>query len=335
MSSHEKILATFKETNSITATAKILGACRKTVRKVVRNMDRDLEHAEVPERERSIDEIREARQVVFERRKAHEDASACIQVKVKIDGPIGIMHMGDPHIDDDGTDLALLESHLKLCRDTHGMFAANVGDYTNNWIGRLARLHAHQTTTAAESWRLVEWMVDYCEKKWLYLIGGNHDHWSGDNDPLRWIAAQAAAPLHYHGARFNLTFPNKRSVRINTRHDFNGHSMWNQAHGPMRAAQMGFRDHILTCGHRHNTAYGVIPNPNPFDPLVSHCIRVSAYKVYDDYAKQGGFLGGPQSPAVVTIIDPSTKDPWQIVRVMFDVEQATDYLAFLRRKAAA
>ncbi|WP_146141585.1 hypothetical protein [Pseudomonas aeruginosa] len=43
----------------------------------------------------------------------------------------------------------------------------------------------------------------------------------------------------------------KHSIVINARHDFAGHSMWNPAHGVMKAVQMGTWDHISVCGHKH------------------------------------------------------------------------------------
>jgi hypothetical protein len=139
---------------------------------------------------------------------------------VTIDGPIGIAHFGDPHVDDDGTNLPLLEAHLKIVNKTEGLFAGNVGDYTNNWIGRLARLWAQQSTSAKDAWQLCEWLIGACD--WLYLIGGNHDAWSGDGDPLDWITSQAGALYEPHGARLGLELPAKRTIRINARHDFKG-----------------------------------------------------------------------------------------------------------------
>jgi hypothetical protein len=35
-----------------------------------------------------------------------------------------------------------------------------VGDTTNNWTGRLARLYADQSTSAAQAWRIAEWLVN-------------------------------------------------------------------------------------------------------------------------------------------------------------------------------
>ena len=85
----------------------------------------------------------------FDRKHEAKEARRLVTVPVKLDGPFGVALFGDPHVDDPGTDIRLLESHMNIVRRTKGLMAGNVGDYSNNWIGRLARLHAEQTTAGA------------------------------------------------------------------------------------------------------------------------------------------------------------------------------------------
>jgi len=131
----------------------------------------------LPDEDVSVEELVQIRKRQFEAKKNHEESAKLIPVKIKIDGAIGLLHFGDPHVDDDGTDIAALERHTQLVADTPGLFACNVGDTLNNWTGRLARLYGEQGTSAAQAWRLAEWFVGRCD--WLYMIGGNHDLWSG------------------------------------------------------------------------------------------------------------------------------------------------------------
>lgn len=137
----------------------------------------------------------------------------------------------------------------------------------------------------------------------------------------------------YHGARLNLNFPNGKQVRINARHDFRGHSMWNPSHGVAKAAQMGWRDHILTCGHKHVSGYQ--PLKCPATGLISHAMRVAGYKQYDYYGQRE--MGLPDqniSPAFTTIIDPQyDDDDPRLISVKFDVQDAADYLTYRRRAA--
>lgn len=267
----------------------------------------------------------------FERVKRAKDSKKLINVDVKIDGPIGIVHFGDPHVDDDGTDIGLIEEHIKIVNKTEALFGANLGDIQNNWIGRLARLYAEQSTSHSDAWVLTEWMVS--SVNWLYLVAGNHDAWSGVGDPLKWIAKQSGNILDYHGCRLNLAFPNKRGIRINARHDFSGHSMWNPAHGPMKAVQGGWRDHILTCGHKH-VSFLAGPLKDPASGLLSWAIRCAGYKTYDRYAEERGLPDQNAFAACVTIIDPQyADDDARLITVIPDVQEGAEFLKFKRHKA--
>lgn len=290
---------------------------------------KDFEFTPLPDDDISIEELITHRKRQFSRKQAHEEASRLIPIRIKLDGPIGILHFGDPHVDDDGTDLEALERHSDLVNKTPGMFAASVGDVSNNWCGRLARLYAEQSTSAAQAWRLAEWFVKRCN--WLYMIAGNHDLWSGAGDPLRWIAKQQDTLYKASEARIDLQFPNGTSVRINARHDHAGNSIWNPVHGPMKAAMLGNRDHIYIAGHRHISGYSVLKDENT--GITMHALRVASYKRYDRYARDHGFRDQTLSPCAVTVIDPRLpQDHPDLVHVFWQPEQAADYLNFLRAK---
>ena len=266
----------------------------------------------------------------YERKHAASEARRLVPVKIKINGPIAIAHLGDPHVDNPGTDLGKLERHMQVINATEGMFGANVGDLHDNWVGRLARLYSESSTTAAEAWVLVEWMVRSVQ--WLYLLAGNHDCWSGAGDPVKWIASHAGLAYEAHGSRLNLLFPGRKDgVRVNARHDFPGHSMWNSAHGPAKAVQMGWRDHILTCGHKHTSGYQFLKDPAT--GLISHALRVAGYKIHDRYAIELGLPDGNITPTSVTIIDPrfADDDP-RLITVIHDVETAAEFLTWLRAR---
>lgn len=283
----------------------------------------------VPDDDIPVEQLVEIRKKQFAKKRAHEEARKLIPVKVKIDGPIGILHFGDPHVDDDGTDLEALEHHKKLCQTVEGLFGANVGDVSNNWVGRLARLYGDQSTSAKQAWKLVEWLLK--DLKLLYLIGGNHDGWSGAGDPLKWITAQSGSLYQSSEVRMGLNFPNGAQVRINARHDFGGSSQWNPAHGPMKAVFHGVRDHIAICGHKHKSGYGIIKDPD--SGIACHAIQVASYKLYDRYARDKGFRDQTLGPCVVTVIDPSMpSDHPDLVKPFWDADEGVDYLKFKRRK---
>jgi len=324
---------------TVTAAAEFLGLPRNTLDgrlKVAREWQavgkkKPFSVTQLPPEALDNDALINWRKRQFEQKRKHKDAAKLRDVIVKLSGPIGVVHFGDPHIDDDGTDIAALERHMDIVNATEGMFGANLGDLQNNWIGRLSRLWAEQGTSAKQAWQLTEWM---CRKvDWLYLVGGNHDAWSGTGDPLKWIMAQAGTAFEYSGVRLNLKFPGGGEVRINARHDFTGHSMWNPAHGPMKAVQGGWRDHVLTCGHKH-TSFIAGPMKDPASGLLSWAVRCAGYKVFDHYAEEKGLPDQNAFPACVTIFDPRyPDDDGRLVTIISDVERGADFLKFLRKKA--
>src|SRR5690606_32589424 len=81
----------------------------------------EFEYPNLPEPEGDVDDLIEHRIKQFEKKRRFEDARRLIQVKVKLDGPIGVWHFGDPHVDDDGTDLAAIREHTRIVRETPGL----------------------------------------------------------------------------------------------------------------------------------------------------------------------------------------------------------------------
>ena len=245
---------------------------------------------------------------------------------INIDGPIGIAHFGDPHVDDDGTNLKMLFDHVRIVKETDGLFGGNIGDVTNNWVGRLARLYGEQSTSSQEAWQLCEYFIKQID--WLYLIGGNHDAWSGSGDPLDWICGDSLYTKH--GARLRLNFPNGKKVLVQPRHQWRGNSMWNTTHAISRSAQMGSDDHILVGGHTHVSGYQVVKNPK--SGIISHCVQVASYKVYDRYAEEKGFDDKSIFTCPITIINPFAVDEVGLVQTCFDPKLGGEYLTFLRSK---
>ena len=283
---------------------------------------------ELPSEFEPVEDLIARRTAAYALKAKAKAARELIPVKVNIDGPYGILHFGDPHLDDDGTDWPLINHCLGLLHSTPGLFAANVGDTTNNWIGRLARLYGNQGTSAAEAWRMVEWFMG--QVRWLYIVGGNHDCWSGGTDPLVWMASQGGMLYQNHGLRLALQSPSGTEVRVNARHDFMGTSQWNGAHGPLKAAKMGYaRDHLYTCGHRHSAAEATIFFND--GEHVARALRIGSFKRIDDFADSKGFPR-ENMPAVLTVHNPASRSPAGLVSVFWDLDEGADYLRFLRRK---
>lgn len=282
------------------------------------------------------DLIRQRRERWAQRR-AHEEARALVPIRFRAADPVGILIYGDPHVDDEGTDLGLLLDLAQLVARTSGMYAATVGDVQNNWVGRLQRLYANQSTTAREGWLIAEEWIRQHAGRWLWIVLGNHDLWTGPADPMRWIAQEhGVGALAEWSVRLSLQFPAPRGaapveVRINCAHDFPGSSQWNGAHGPAKALRMGVRDHVAICGHRHHMAYQPIQDPDTGGLL--HAVRVGSAKRYDEHARMLGH-GSGGAPAVLLTIDPRAPEASpDRIKLHWDPHSGADYLTWLRSRS--
>jgi len=292
-----------------------------------------IEFPKLPSGKIDVTELIERRKAAFARKDEAVQARKLIPVKVRSSEPIGVTLLGDPHVDDDGTDLGQLERDIRVIQKTDGLFAACIGDIQNNWVGRLAKLYGEQETTASQAWQLVEWFVEELSGHWLFMVQGNHDHWSGSGDPLRWIQRQAGVSLTGdHTVRVALRFGNGVEVRVAARHDWPGNSMWNPSHGQLRAAALTHHDHIIVSGHKHTGGYQMLRIPST--GMLAHLLQLGSYKIHDAYADALGLPSRLIAPSATAIIDPTASELGQ-VRIEHDIEAAADYLTWLRKRRRA
>lgn len=153
----------------------------------------------------------------FKQRKVSHEAHTWFPIKINDRKPIGILFVGDPHVDDNGCNWPVLEEHARICRETAGLYAVNIGDSMNSWGGRLVRKYADQDTSRKTARRLAEWLLLDSGMKWLVWLAGNHEHMD-DSFPLlvqmskRFKTQQIV--MHDWEARFVLQFPGGQEFRI-------------------------------------------------------------------------------------------------------------------------
>jgi hypothetical protein len=286
----------------------------------------------LPRKDRSLAELLAYRRGEAKKMKIYDDGTKILNVSLHTDGPIGIAAFGDPHIDNPGCDFNLLEKHLKIAADRQDfVFAGNMGDSQDNWVGRLGRLYEDTTVSGKEAWRLVEWLIKGAGVQWTWLLRGNHDAWSGKNDPLDWIAKGAHIGIDKHwGARIRFKHPNGSYTVMHARHDFSGSSIFNPLHALKKETLHGYRDDILIAAHRHHgaDARDINGDGNPFV-----MVRTAGYKVSDTYAYEKGFHSKPLHPAVMIIVNPDEpRHSHSRVWVAPTFEEGADYLDFKRQR---
>jgi hypothetical protein len=276
----------------------------------------------LPASHEPVADMIERRKAAFLRKRAAADAKRWMRFEVHEHAPFGLAFVGDPHADDDGCDLPRLEAHLDLIARTPGLHGVGMGDWTNNWVGRLQRLYAEQGTTASDAWRFAEWMLQ--RPGWMLLLRGNHDMWSGSGDPLRWMAD--GAPMVDWSAQFEVACGDA-VWRIEAAHDFPGSSMWNKLHAPLKRAKLvGQEADLYVCAHRHT--FALAEEQDEYTGRVSWLARVRGYKALDSYAHVSGY--GQQQDrgqSIVAVCTPSDRR----MRCFSDVEEGADYLRWLRR----
>lgn len=315
---------------NLAQTARTLEKPRETLRHWLHNFLDDLEPRPEPEDLPPSDLPFEERLATMKKRNAlriaHAKALSWQTVKVPVEGPYGLCWFGDPHLDDPFCDLELIEEHASICRRTEGLFGANGGDSINNWVGRLERLYAEQSATSSEAWELVDWFMNDLGINWLLWILGNHDVWNYGSRIFEKMNTNRILMRDWD-AKLRLTSPSGDAT-VWARHDFKGHSMYNELHGLKRASLMDEEADIYAAFHRHTwgLAQGELENGREY------ClVRARGYKMSDDYAVKKQFTEQLRGQSIVTIVEPRA-GARPLIHAYKDVETGADFLTFLRRK---
>lgn len=338
----KEVLAAYESEGSFNRAAKLIGCARSTfteryMRIKAAQADepkKDYTAPELLESDLSADEIIARNKKSFERRMEAARSRDWMEFHVKIKGPFALVFVGDPHADDNGCNWPLLERDVAIIRETDAMYGIGLGDYTNNWSGRLQRIYANQETTRNEAWKLAEWF--FGQKKpngqsiWWLLLKGNHDLWSssfGNGDPLDWMKRGSAA-LEDWQAKFQAVSGDVH-VPIWAAHDFKGSSIWNPLHGPMRKGFLHGGADIYVCGDKHN--WGIMELESQENPgRITWAIRARGYKYLDSHASRLGFGSQDNGASIAVIVDPDVEGPRRL-RCIPDLEEAADFLKFKRR----
>ena len=287
-----------------------------------------IEYPDFPDDDIPIEEIIELQKKRFAKRYENYQAKKWFPIKIKDDGPIGLSFFGDPHVDNNGCNWELLEHHCNLHRDTPGLYATNIGDTTDNWVGRLGRLYAESDTSKHTGRKLANWFLKDSGVRWACWLMGNHDAWNEGDAILRGMNA-SKIPMEDWQAQFVVKLP-KVDVRVWAAHNFKGNSIWNTLHGPQRAAHTKEWAHIYISGHTHNWA--LHQEESASRDFTYWLARARGYKYIDHYADLLGHQSQKEGACITAIINPESQSMAGLVQCFADLDAACDYLKFLRGK---
>lgn len=278
-----------------------------------------LDGEEVP-----IEELIAHRVKTFERLSARKEAERIQDVSLDAPGPYGLVVFGDPHIDDPGCNWPLLRHVVTEMQENPHFYGVNVGDTTNNWTGRLAKIWAEQDGTQNDSIRLAKWLIN--SVKWAGFLLGNHDMWQQGRELYRFMLD--GADVRSFGV-FELRMIVDSEVRIAVRHDFPGRSQWNPVHGAMKAGTFELWGDIYLCGHTHEWMTARTEGRDGTSRLFG---KVAGFKKYDSYSEKLGFYQCTTGEFVVIIVDLDANSPIDRFKEFWDIEEASEYLRYIRER---
>ena len=318
-----------------TAAAQKLGITRSALQNRFRHIEiptyiapPEVEFPVFPPDDVSVEQIIAQASERFKRQTESREAKRWFDIRLNTEMPVGLAFVGDPHLDSPGCNWGLLERHIAILRDTPGLYGVNVGDVSDNWVGKLVRLYADSNISDLNAKRLVKYFLADSGVKWLCHILGNHDRWK-DVGLLRTMNVPEV-PMLDNSAKFNLVFQNGRKCRIWCSHHFPGSSIWNPGHGAQRTAQIKDEAEIYACGHLHDW---FIQSQEHARGFVYTTLRARGYKFIDSHADALGYESARFGASIACVIDPKASDGVGFVQAFPCLETAADYLTFKRSKA--
>lgn len=235
-------------------------------------------------------------------------------------GPFILGILGDPHLDNAGTDLEAFEDAIERRNPEERIFTACGGDFFDNWVGALTREYK-SSGDPYPAWVVFEDMME--RHPFLFSVSGNHDLWaSGTADFLVEFMRRQGMLFRRSGGRFILNTGEGKPITVAMRHIWQGNSQYSEAHNLKRAVTFGHTDDDLVCGfHFHKGELRT--HVRPLDGKVSKLAQVSSFKRLDDYANDRGLMSPETSPVVWAVCD--AREPvtsHNRVQLFYDFEAA-------------
>lgn len=248
------------------------------------------------------------------------------EVHISGNKPVAVVLMSDIHLGGGDVDYRSVKADAELVANTDGMYAIGVGDYTDNWIGKLEGLQRGQAVNFEAEIALMEWWFETLKKKLVAVVAGNHD--TGRTKRLAGIdyikRMLKGAELLYdtEEVRFLLTL-GKAAWRVKLRHIWRGNSQYNDTHAIEKDPRFG--DDAFDIGIGGHTHRGTLFREFMFHGQRRLAVLCGTYKMHDQYAVQLGYPRSPHDASGALILFPDGR-----MMHMQDLGIAADFLNYAR-----
>lgn len=250
--------------------------------------------------------------------------------------PVGLWLSGDWHCGSHGVDYVALDRDLAMLRDTDGLYGVGLGDYHEGvsiHSKAAPALYSGCYNDAGEQEeRVVMRLRVPGPAKWIVLLAGNHDEWVYKHAGLSRVSRLARdLGIEYFGEGGGTIYANVGEQRyaIGVRHNHSGNSQLNTSNAQRRMVDGWLAWdtlHVAVLAHFHFNDLHIAPRHG------KRCVylRCGTYKVYDGYAKSGGFYPEYGTPLLILLPDEEKIIPFR----GDDLDHGLAYLAQLREDYA-
>jgi hypothetical protein len=263
------------------------------------------EALELPERgDRALDEYYALVKQISNVQRLRKEETKTIEWTAPVDGWIGLAFPGDLHIGGP-IDYDQLEADLDLIEATDGLWCVGLGDYSNNFqaAAKLLKAMSEDVVPGSEDQMALVAHVMGRTTKWVAILEGNHDTWSGSAG-LRALAQRLDCSfISEAGCSFKLTTGSQRYVGY-LKHSWRGNSNLNTSNASRRMwnefPEWENADFTVV-GHFHQ------PDTHAKEiktQTVTH-LRGGTYKIYDAYASKNGYV--PEYGIPLVLMNPDKK----------------------------
>lgn len=244
---------------------------------------------------------------------SYKETRDCIDIRIKTEGPFGVVGLPDTHLNNLGTlNRRAFEDAYRIAAHP-ALYAVGIGDWLDNFIvGRLEAERRKDVMSHPDSWRLLDHYVITLAPKLVAAISGNHMDWTtsaGGVDVMRRMLDEQGLGAIYDTdqVRVRLITPSGRSFTHLARHKYRGNSRFNAVHAiTVHILESWQGEDVVWGGHIHVAGHTSIEKFWMGERRVVHGVQLGSYKLHDSYAEREGFRRNVPFLTPMTIHVPET-----------------------------